>query len=212
MKTIIVFGASGGTGTEVINQSLEKNFGVTAVLRNPDAFEIKHDHLHIVKGDVLQLASFEKEMAGKDAVISCIGTGSNLKPTKVYSLGIENILNAMSTGNVHRLICISAGALEATREMGFFIRLLTKQVLQKILKNIYTDMQSMEKILTESNVDYTIMRPARLTNKKRTGKYRIGINGHIKIPWTIGKADPSHFMLSIIGDAQTFKSIIEIAY
>jgi putative NADH-flavin reductase len=153
MKTIIVFGASGGTGKEVINQSLQKNFEVFAVFRNPSSYEIKQNHLHMVKANVLQLSSFEKKLTGKDAVISCLGTGTHLKPTKVYSQSIENILKAMNAVNVHRLICISAGAVEVTKEMGFFIRLLTKQVLQKILKNIYEDMQIMERILAASQVN-----------------------------------------------------------
>jgi len=212
MKKIIVFGASGGTGRAVVTQAIEKGLEVTAILRNPAALDLRHHHLKIVIGDVLQLSSFESEVAEKDAVISCIGSGKNLKPTSIYSKGIDNILQAMRINNVHRLVCISAGGVEATKEMGFFIRSLTHLVLQRILKNLYTDMLLMESTLERSSLDWTVLRPARLTDQPLTKKYRTGVRTHLKTPWCISRSDVAHYMLTIIDDPKTFHFKIEIAY
>lgn len=212
MKNIIVFGATGGSGRETVKQAIEKGYMVTAVARNPGALQIRHPHLEIVKGDVLDPLTFEKKIFGKDAVISCLGFGTSLKPTTVYSTGIRNIISAMKKADVERLVCVSAGALETNKEMGFFIRSLAKWVLQNILKNPYADMRMMEKILETSSLDWTIVRPGRLTNKPITGKYRIGIHSHLRRPWSIARADLASFMLGSLENLETFKSKVEIAY
>jgi|SRR5579871_2908064 len=212
MKRIVVFGASGGTGREVVEQAIEKGFEVTAVVRRRDTFALQHQRLKVVSGDVLQLSSFENEVAGNDAVISCLGTGGGLGATTLYSRGIENIMLAMRRGDVRRLLCISAGGVEATDEMGFLIRSMTRLVLQRILKNLYEDMSRMERALEASHLDWTTLRPARLTDRPKTENYRAVVNAHVKRPWTIGRADLAHYMLSILDDEKTFRAKIEIAY
>lgn len=212
MKKIIVFGATGGTGKEIVKQALEKGYEVTAIARNPSDLDFDHSHLKIIKGDVLQPFTFEKELQGKQVVISCLGTGQSTKPTMIYSEGIKNIFSAMNKTEVKRLICISAGALDANREMGFFISTLTKVVLQRILRNVYSDMRLMEKQVESSNVDWTIVRPAMLKNKSLTGEYRIAINAHIRRPFSISRADLAHYILSNIENSQTFRTKVEIAY
>lgn len=212
MKKIIVFGATGGTGKQVVRQALENGYHVTVIVRNPVAFDLQHSQLEIIKGDVLQLSTFENELEGKDAIISCLGNGTSTKPTNVYSAGIGNIILAMRKAGVKRLMCISAGALHTNKEMGFFIRNLTKLVLQKILKAPYADMRLMETKVENSNLDWTILRPARLTNKPLTGKYRVAVNTHNKRPYSISRADLAGYMLNSIDNLQTYKAKVEIAY
>lgn len=212
MKSIIILGATGGTGKSATIQALQNGWAVTAIVRNPSLLEITHSNLTIVRGDVLQPSTFAKHIIGKHAVISCLGVGTSLKPTTIYSVGTNNMVDAMNTANIQRLVCISAGGLSATKEMGFFIRTLTKVLLQRILKNLYADMRLMENNLSKTNINYTIIRPARLTNGKQTSKYRMAINGHVKTPWKISKADLAHAMLNMIDNPETFKSIVEIAY
>lgn len=212
MEKIIVFGATGGTGKEVVKQALEKGFLVTAIIRNPSAFNIDHPNLKIVQGDVLQPATFEKEITGKTAVISCLGTGRSTKPTTVYSQGIKNIISEMNKADLKRLICISAVAISANKEMGFFIRTISKVVLQKILKEPYKDMCLMEKEVKNNNINWTIVRPPMLKNSKLTGEYRVAVHSHLKRPFSISRADLAHYLLSIINNAETFQSKTEIAY
>lgn len=212
MKRVIVFGATGGTGKQVVKQALEIGYHLTVIVRNPAAFDIQHHELEIIKGDVLQSSTFEKELAGMDAVISCLGTGTSTKSTTVYSAGIENIISAMNKAGIKRLMCISAGALYTNKEMGFFVKALTKLVLQKILKNPYADMRLMESEVEKSNLDWTILRPARLTNNPLTGKYRVAVNSHNKYPFSISRADLAVYMLNIMDTPPTFKAKVEIAY
>lgn len=96
MKQILVFGATWGTGKELVKLALDKEFEVSVVIRNPDPFDKKHNHLKIIKGDVLLPATFVNEIHGKEAVISCLGTDSSTKQTTVYSKGIQNIISEMN--------------------------------------------------------------------------------------------------------------------
>jgi putative NADH-flavin reductase len=212
MKQILLFGATGSTGREAVIQALKNGFAVTIIVRNPAKWDLRHPALAILKGDVMQPASFEKEMVGKAAVISCLGTGKDLKPTTLFSAGMENIISAMNKANVSRLICLSAGALHTTREMGFFIRLLAKVVIQNILKNLFADMRVMEKIVESSNLNWSIIRPPMLKDKPRTNNYRVAVGSHLTRPFSIGRADLAHYIVLIIDDRATFKSKIEIAY
>lgn len=212
MKHLLVFGATGGTGSEVVKQAISKGFLVTVIVRDPSAIALRHPALTICKGDVMQPLTFENEVAGKTAIISCLGTGNSLKATRIYSQGIENIINAMEAAQVTRLICISAGALYTNCEMGFFTRIFAASVLQRILRNVYADMRLMERIVEESDINWSIVRPPMLTDKNFTGRYRTAVNAHVKRPFSIARADLAHYLLSVVNNPDTFKSILEIAY
>jgi putative NADH-flavin reductase len=210
-RNIIVFGASGGVGRQVVTQALDKGYTVTAVVRNPAAFELEHPNLTIGKGDVMQPGSFLDAMRGQEAVISAIGSG-NLKPTTVYSQGIRNIIAAMRIRSVPRISAVSAGGLYVNDTMGPLRRFLVKNVLQRILREPYDDLRIMEHELRETELQYTIVRPPRLTNKPLRGEYRSAINTHLQNLSSIARADVAHFLVSQLSNSQTFKTIVEIAY
>jgi putative NADH-flavin reductase len=212
MEKIIVFGASGATGSQFVQQALESGHEVTAIIRDPARFSRPdHPNLIIHKGDVMQPESFAGAMKDKDAVISALGNRST-KPTRLYSTGMKNIIAAMQVNNIQRIICLSAGALDTNPKMGLLIRLLTKLVLQRILREPYADMRFMEAEIRHTNLDYTIIRPPMLRHKPMKGKYRVAVNGHLARPFSIARADLAHYMLHHIADSGIFRSTVEISY
>jgi putative NADH-flavin reductase len=211
MQKIIVFGASGGTGKLVVEQALEAGHQVTAVVRNPGAFTINHTNLEIIKGDVFQPATFENALKEKDAVVSCLGT-KDRKPTTVYSEGINNIATLMQKAGVNRIICISAGAVIIPPKSSFLLKFVVKNILQQLFKYTYADMLLMEKLLMESGLNWTVIRAPRLTNGKRTGKYRTVVNDNIRNPSSISRADLADYIVKHLTDEKTFKAKIEICY
>src|SRR5690348_17007631 len=96
---LLVFGANGGVGRQVVEQSLQAGNTVRAVVRNPTRLSLNHPNLEIVRGDVLNLASIEKYFAGQDAVVSAIGENT-LKQTTLYSVGVANIIKGMKAAGV----------------------------------------------------------------------------------------------------------------
>jgi putative NADH-flavin reductase len=211
MNKIIVFGATGGTGLQVVQQALLAGYKVTVVVRNPDTFTISHNNLEVIKGDVLQQATFENLFHGMDAVISCLGS----KPfahTVVYSEGMSNIIKAMDKAGVDRIVCISAGAAVIPPNTPFLLRFLVKNTLQRIFKYMYADMLLMEEILSKSDLNWTVIRAPRLTNGRRKGAYRIALNNSLHVLSTLSRADLAECIVKLLNDQETFKNKVEVSY
>ncbi|MEO8855120.1 MAG: SDR family oxidoreductase [Ginsengibacter sp.] len=211
MNKIIVFGATGGTGLQVVQQALSAGYKVTAVVRTPDAFKISDKNLEVIKGDVLQPGTFENVFNGNDAIISCVGSKA-LQHTVIYSQGISNIINAMRKAGVYRVVCISAGAAVIPPKSSFLIKFFVKNILQRIFKYMYADMLLMEKILIESDLNWTVIRAPRLTNSPLTGKYRIATQDLLTIQSKISRADLADFIIKHLTDQKTFKARVEVSY
>lgn len=211
MEKIMVFGATGGTGKLAVKQALQAGHQVTVLVRNPDAFTIRHPNLEIIKGDVFQPLTFENAIKEKDVVVSCLGIQKR-EPTTVYSEGINNITNAMQKTGVNRIICISAGAVIVPPKSSFLLKFITKNILQRLFKHIYRDMLLMEKELIESNLNWTIIRAPWLRDTKYTGKYRSSITEHLQNPSKISRADLADYIVKHLTDRNTFRARIEISY
>jgi putative NADH-flavin reductase len=211
MKKIIVFGATGGTGKLVVSQALQAGHKVTIIVRNPDAFDIQHQNLDILEGDVFQINSFEKAVVGQDVVVSCLGTQQR-EPTTVYSDGTRNVSKAMQKAGIKRLICLSAGAVIVPPKSNFLMKFVIKNILQKVFKNLYSDMLVMEEMLKKSDLNCTVIRAPRLKNSKHTGQYRIAINEHLNRPSSISRADLADYIVTHLDDTQAYKSMVEVSY
>ncbi len=211
MKQILIFGSTGGTGKLVLEQALQVGYKVTIVVRDPGSFSFVHKHLEVIKGDVFQPLSFEKALKNVDIVVSCLGIQTR-EPTKVYSQGITNIINAMQNHNVKRIICLSAGAVIVPPKGNVMTKFFIKNLLQRFFKYLYADMLLMEKIVKATSLNYTIVRPPWLRNTKHTGKYRIAINDHLDNPTKIARADLADFIINHLADQQTYQSTIELSY
>lgn len=211
MKKIIVFGATGGTGRQVVEQALQSEYQVTVVARNPDAFPLRYAQLTVIRGDVLQPDTFQQAMSGQDVVISCLGSQKR-EPTSLYSEGIQNIADAMQQAGVDRLLCLSAIAVEVPPHGSWLIKLVTKHILQRLFKHLYADMLRMEEFLRGSSLNWTVVRPPQLTDGKPTGCYRTTLNEPIRNPTKISRADLAHYLLSHLTDEATFRVQVEVSY
>jgi putative NADH-flavin reductase len=206
---IIVFGANGGIGSKVVEQALAAGHQVTAVVRRPDSITIQHPQLKVVQGDVLKPDTIQSPMVGQDAVISSLGVIVN-EPTTVYSQGIANIMKAMQATGVKRMMCISASGLDPGP---LYQKVIAKLFLWRAFKHSYTDLVRMEaEVKANNNLNWTIVRPPRLTDKERTGKYKIAINKHLANGLMLSRADTADYMLTHLNDAQTYHGLVEIAY
>jgi putative NADH-flavin reductase len=208
---ILIIGAYGGIGKNAVEIALEKGHYVTALVRNPAKLMLIHPNLKIVKGDIMHPETFENYLKNQDAIISAIGSKMN-EPTTLYSEGNHNLLKAMKKMNIARAFFISAAAIEISPVQSFMVRLATKYIVQKLFGWGYADQRVMEKLVKESNINWTIMRPPRLTNKPATGTYRIAINSFLKKCLSISRADVAGFMINNIANEKTYKAIIEISY
>lgn len=214
---ILILGASRGTGLLAVQQALAKGYDVTAIARNITAIEQEcrppaayNGEFRIVRGDVLEPSSFEQEMEGTDVVISSIGV-TNTRPTVLYSEGIANIISAMYSYKVSRLICISGVGVEVTPGMSFMLKLLTRYVVQPFLKNNFTDLLRMEDTVKQSKLNWTVVRAPRLRDGAVTGLYRFASNNYLRNPLILRRADLAHFIVNNMDNQQIYRSSVEVA-
>jgi putative NADH-flavin reductase len=205
---LVIFGSTGGIGSQVVEQALAAGHSVTAVARHPAAITLRHPLLEVLQGDVLQPRTIYEAVAGKDAVISAVGV-RNRAPTTVYSEGVANIIQGMQSARVRRLMCVSASGLDPGP---VWERLIAKPILWSLLKEMYSDLVRMEAIVERSPVDWTILRPPALTNGRRTGRYQVAVNEHLRRSLFLSRADLADYILSHLNDAQTYCGWVEIAY
>src|SRR5262245_10485143 len=127
---IIVFGASGKTGREVVSQALERGHDVTAFVRNPAKLNVSHERLTVAQGDVMNPASVNVAMPGQDAALIAIGHTRYLGPSNTLSHGTQNIIDAMKLHGVRRIVCESAlGTGDSTGRLGVYYTLFVIPVI-----------------------------------------------------------------------------------
>jgi putative NADH-flavin reductase len=118
-------------------------------------------------------------------------------------------MQAMQSAGVRRLMCVSASGLDPGPGL---LRWLARQVLWLMFKEAYTDMARMEAAVKASDLDWTIVRPPRLTNGPHTGQYHMAVNKHLARGWTISRADLADYIVTHLEDPQTYCAQIEVAY
>ncbi|MDO6430776.1 NAD(P)H-binding protein [Flavitalea sp. BT771] len=212
---ILIIGANGGIGRQSVEIALAAGHLVTAVLRQPANLALTHPNLEIIQGDVMHPETFEKKIGPQDAVISALGVKGGVmgdKPTTLYSQGNANLLRLMKEKGIRRAYFISASAIEISPVMPFFARFAAKYILQKLLRHMYADQREMERLVKISGLDWTIIRPPRLTDKPVTGKYRFSINSFLKNCLSVSRADVAHFMIYNISNKDIIQATIEIGY
>lgn len=212
---LLILGANGGIGRQATELALHSNHRVTAILRNPSKLPLSHPNLTLIQGDILHPETYLTHLENKDAVISAIGVSGGMfgdKPTTLYSHGNATLLQAMQQTNTTRVYFISATAIEISPVLPWYARFAARYIVQRLLKHMYADLRTMEEEIKKSRLDWTIIRPPRLTNKPITGHYRFAINSFLKNCLEISRADLAHFMLNNVTNEATYRSIIEIAY
>lgn len=196
---VLIVGATGGTGRQLVEQALERGHIVTAFARNPAALRIEHPRLTVARGNVLEYPSVEAAMRGQDAVLSALGHKRFFYPTRILSEGTRNVLRAMETHGVQRFVCqTTLGMGESAGRMGLYY---TFFVIPIILPFYFWDKTRQERLVAASPLNWVIVRPGALTNGAKRGRYRQG-RAVGSFLWTvrISRSDVADFMLNQMTD------------
>jgi putative NADH-flavin reductase len=191
---IALFGATGGTGHQVLIQALERGHHVKALARDPSKLPAGQDRLTPIPGDILDQSAVDACVQGTDAVVCLLGTRSGAKP--IEALGTRTIVKAMQDQGVRRLIAVtSLGVGDSKDQIPFFFKVL----MQLGLKKIMAAKEEQERTIEESGLDWTIVRPGGLTDGPRTGNYVSGLDKAI-MARRVSRADVAEFVLRQLGD------------
>src|SRR2546425_5873124 len=190
---LVVLGATGSTGLEIVRQAIEHGHSVTAFVRSPERLNGFRDRIAVTQGDLLNSAELERVVKGHDAVLS--GFGPRLPVSKADASLLRQFAVALTSAMLH------AGVRRVVVEsVAFLFRdsIVPPAYLfgRLFFPGIVADASAMERVFEESELDWTMVRPPELTDKPFTGKYRVR-EGHLpRFGFKISRADVADFMLA----------------
>jgi putative NADH-flavin reductase len=218
---LTVFAATGGIGKQILEQAVVAAHDVTAVVRNPKNVSAK---VRIVAADLAapHPAALESAVEGADAVLSGLGART-AKEVGIAEKGTRAIIRAMQAKGVRRIVVVSAAPIGTVPSPGrpkppkydpgdgFFMRHLFSPFARTAFRERYVDLARMEDDLRASGLDWTIVRPPRLTDKPLTGNYRVADGQNLRHGFLISRADVAHLMLHVLERPETIRHVIGIA-
>jgi putative NADH-flavin reductase len=219
---LTIFAATGGIGRQLLGQAIAAGHDVTAVARNPQG--LAPVPARVVAADLASAdpAALQPAVAGADAVLSALGPRTKAD-AGVAARGTKVITEAMRAAGVRRLIVVSAAPIGTIASPGrphpprhdpgdgFIIRYLADPIVKRALRAHYADLARMEDVLRDSDLDWTVVRPPRLTDKPLTGRYRTAYGQNIRRGVFVSRADVAHYMLSVLDNPETFRQTVGIA-
>jgi putative NADH-flavin reductase len=185
---LFILGATGGTGRQLIGQALARGHEVTAFVRSPEKLGARQQGLSVQQGDPRDAAALNLALSGHDALLSALGPPGPRRST-ILRDSARSTVSAMQSAGIRRLLIVSAAIL--FEDMGVLAALLRRT----LLRNVVVGSGEMEQIVTASNLEWTIVRPPRLTNAPPTGRYQVADNRYPPGKRTLSRADLAHFLL-----------------
>ena len=169
---MLVLGANGPSGRQVVQQALDRGLKVDALTRRPETFPIEHERLHVIGGDATSPSVVDAAVAPCDAVISVIGAALTRQSVEVYSASARLVVTALQRHRRRRLVVVTSSGVTPISERehtSFLERHLAPLARRTFGRTVYDDMEKMEAIVTASRLDWTIVRPPGLTDEAGTG-------------------------------------------
>jgi putative NADH-flavin reductase len=221
MKLTIV-AATGGIGRLLVDQALAAGHDVTAVARRPR--DLPAD-LRVVTADLATPDPdvLESAVRGADAVLSALGP-RHKADEGVVAPGTRALVEAMGKTGVRRIVVVSAAPIGTVASPGrpnppkhdpgdgIIMRNLLNPAIRRVLRAGYADLALMEEELRDTTLDWTVVRPPRLTDKPLTGTYRVAYGRNLRRGLTISRADVAHLMLRALDQPESIGQTVGVAY
>ena len=162
-------------------------------------------------------------MRDVDAVISAVGPHPAVQ-AGIVAPATAAITHAMGGAGVRRLVVISAspvGVVPSTHRPqpprcdpgdDLLMRYLLSPLIRRIFGRHYIDLAAMEDLLNDGSLDWTAIRPPRLTNGPLTGTYRTSLDRNVRHGLTISRPDVAHLMLTVLRQPETVRHAVGVAY
>lgn len=204
---LVVLGATGGIGVEIVRQAIERGHSVTAFVRTPERLTAFAGHMRVVQGDLMNAVDLERTLDGHDGILS--GFGPRLPLAKTDADLLERfavtLTTAMLQAAIRRAIIVSTAFL-------FQDSIIPPTYLfgRLFFPSVIADASAMERIITASELDWTLVRPPQLIDKPQTGRYRVR-QGHLPaLGFKIARSDVADFMIRCIENHESSCKIVGV--
>jgi putative NADH-flavin reductase len=161
---LLVLGATGATGQQVVGQALQAGHEVTAYVRNPSKLA-REPGLRVAAGDAADAGALERALQDKDAVVSTLGRRRSFRSEQLFSRSMKALAPPMERRGVRRLVLMSSfGVGESLRDAPPLLRLHYRVFLH----GIFADKKAAEDYLRTTRLEWTFVYPVILTDGPRT--------------------------------------------
>ncbi len=204
---VLVIGAAGKTGEAIVKQALGQGHTVTAFVHDAKEFDIPGTR--VIEGDILNAALVQTAVAGQDAVLDALGGHTPWKQTSLETNAARNIISAMKSHNVQRLLVISAIGVGDTKDLvpSWYEHL----IMPTLLKGVMADKEHLEPVVEASGLDWTLVRTGHLVDGEATGKITFFEPHHGETAHKITRADVAAFMLDALAEGTFKQQAVNIA-
>jgi putative NADH-flavin reductase len=192
---LLLLGATGRTGRELLSQGLELGCVITALVRSTDGLPLEHERLRTVTGDATDGAAMDEALDGQDAVLSALGPTSprSLLRCSLMQETSRALVPSMKLHAVNRLVLLSALGVGASAAHA---PPLLRIAFQTLLRQVGKDKAAGEELLRGTDIDWTFVYPPSLTDGPRTGTYRSGEALELRGLPRVSRGDVAEFMLA----------------
>ena len=207
MKLLVV-GATGGIGLEIVRQAIERGHSVTAFVRSPVRLKSFRDRITVKQGDLLNGVDLEQVVKDHDAVLSGFGPRVPVSKTDAHLLQqfAVTLTGAMAQAGVKRAVVASVAFLfkNAFLPPAYLLGRL-------FFSRTVADASAMERVIGESALDWTMVRPPELTDRPYTGRYRVR-EGHLpNFGFKISGADVADLMIKLVERRSSIRKVVGVS-
>jgi putative NADH-flavin reductase len=196
---LAILGANARTGRLLVQQALDADHDVTAFLRQPDTYPIRHAHLALVKGDSTDAAEVARAIVGADAVLNTIGPVKDA-PDGLMQQTAANIVAGMKASGVQRLIYLTGAGVKDPKDPPSLGASVMVPLMKLMAGKVLADSEAGARLVQASDLQWTVVRAPRLGDDPPRGTYAAG---YIKAGFTpMSRADVAAFLLWQVTDSQ----------
>jgi putative NADH-flavin reductase len=197
---VLVVGASKGIGLETTRQAIEAGYQVRAFARSDTGMARADSKLEKVRGDALKHQDVEVALKEVDVVIQTLGVAlaDLFRPVHLFSDATRVLIAAMRARGVKRLICVTGFGAGDSRESISWLQRLPFQI---VFGRAYDDKSLQERLIKESGLDWTIVRPGVLTGGRRSERYKVLADARQWRNGIISRSDVAAFLVRQIENA-----------
>lgn len=173
MTKVVVFGASGGIGSQVVAEALVRGLRVRAFARDPSQLPA-HEGVEVAQGDVTDPASVLEAVRGVDAVLWALGATRNTSDqVTMFEAGARNLVAAMQEAGVRRLVALSGAGVTVAGERKPLAGRLMSLIVSVAARYVYESKVREWQVFSTSALDWTLIRPPRVLDGGPTGRARV---------------------------------------
>ncbi len=169
---IAILGSTGFVGEVLLPKAIEKGYQVKTLVRNPEKLGIYKEKVEFISGTASQADKLEQTIIGTEVVLSTLPPILNTNGTEKSGQAFEDLVAVLEKNSIKRFIHIG-GAVHGggvnenwtldRRALWVFLNIVGRPVL--VAKHLEWDR------LRESNLDWTLVRPPRITKGKPIGPF-----------------------------------------